>query len=45
MITGFGNTFEDDCPELLILNSRECADESVIETVRSIEALGTSQYE
>ena len=32
-IKGFGNPFEDDCPELLVLNTRDCADDSIIETV------------
>ena len=45
VIDAFGNPFEDDCPELLVLNSRDCADDSVIATVRSIEVLGKSQYE
>ena len=45
VINSFGNPFEDDCPELLVLNSRVCMHESVIETVRSIEALGKSKYE
>ena len=45
VINTFGNPFEDDCPELLVLNSRVCMHESVIETVRSIEALGKSKYE
>ena len=35
----FGNPFEDDCPELLVLNSRDCADESVIATVRPLKTL------
>ena len=30
----------DDCPELLILNSRDCADDSVITTVRSSQLFG-----
>ena len=45
VIDAFGNPFEDDCPELLVLNSHDCADDSVIATVRSIEVLGKSQYE
>ena len=44
VISVFGNPFEDDCPQLLILNSRDCADESVISTVRYIECLGKMQY-
>lgn len=41
-ITKFGNPFLDDCPELLILNMRECADDAIITTVRSI---GVTQYQ
>ena len=45
-VTGFGNPFEDDCSELLILNTQACADDdSVIETVRSVETLGKAQYQ
>ena len=44
VISAFGNPLEDDYPELLVLNSRDCADESVISTVRSIECLGKTQY-
>ena len=44
VISASGNPFEDDCPQLLILNSRDCADESVISIVRSIECLGKMQY-
>ena len=44
-ITKFGNPFLDDCPELLILNSRDCADDLVITTVRSIDAIVTAQYQ
>ena len=44
-IKEFGNPFEDDCPELLVLNTRDCADDSVIETVRTIEKLASAKYE
>lgn len=44
-ISKFGNPFLDDCPELLILNSRDCADDAVITTVRSIEAIGTAKFQ
>lgn len=44
VITGYGNPFFDDCPELLILNSRDCADESVASAVVTLETLGTDQY-
>ena len=39
-INKFGNPFLDDCPELIILNSRDCADDSVVATVRSIATIG-----
>ena len=45
VINAFGNPFEDDCSELLVLNTRACADNSVIETVRCVEALGKAQYQ
>ena len=44
-IKGFGNPFEDDSPELLVLNTRDCADDSVIETVKTIEKLASAKYE
>lgn len=34
-INSFGNPFEDDCPELLVLNTLVCTDNYVVETVRS----------
>ena len=37
--------FDDDCPELLILDSRDCMHESVVETVMLIETPGGSQYQ
>ena len=45
VISKMGNPFKDFCPELLTLDSRNCAGEAVIDTVKSIEALGLSQYE
>ena len=39
-----GNPFLDDCPELLFLNSRSCAEEAVTDTIRNIKELGLSQY-
>ena len=32
-INGLGNPFEDQCLELVVLNTRECADDSVVATV------------
>ena len=36
-IENFGNPFQDSGSELLVLNSRICVHESVIETVQTIE--------
>ena len=44
-IDGFGNSFQDDCLELLILNTRACADTSVVETLQSVEALASGLYQ
>lgn len=44
-LNDFDNPFEDDCPELLVLNTRVCADDSVVETVRSLKALGITKYQ
>lgn len=44
VIREYGNPFQDDCPELLVLNTRDCADESVIHTVRHIREIGCEQY-
>eukprot|EP00794_Sanderia_malayensis_P010361 gene10361-11438_t len=35
----------DECKELLVLNTRDCADDSVVKTVREIESLGKEQYQ
>ena len=43
-INGLGNPFEDQCKELVILNTRECADDSVVATVCQIEEVGEKQY-
>ena len=45
IIYGFGNPFQDDCSELLVLNTRACADTSVVETVRCVEALANALYQ
>ena len=44
-MSNFVNPFLDDCPELLVLDTRNCISEAVIETVQSIKDLGVSQYE
>lgn len=38
-IKNFGNPFEDSCSELLVLDSRNCVHESVIQTVQTIETI------
>ena len=43
-ITTMGNPFLDDCQELLVLDSRNCASENVASTVQNIKDLGKSQY-
>ena len=43
IIAYFGNPFLEDCPELIALDTRSCADESVVGTVRTIEEIGTRQ--
>ena len=40
-----GNPFKDDCPELLALDSRNCANEDVITTVQKIKNIGVTQYQ
>ena len=40
-----GNPFKDDCLELLALDSRSCATENVIKTVKTIKSIGNSQYQ
>ena len=44
-ITSMGNPFMDDCPELLALDSRNCAADSVVTTVQPIRSIGYSQYQ
>ena len=44
-MTGMGNPFKDNCLELLALDSRNCATESVVETVRNIKSIGETQYQ
>ena len=42
--SSMGNPFMDDCPELLALESRNCATEAVVDTVRRIKEIGQSEY-
>lgn len=44
VVSSMGNPFLDDCPELLVLDSRNCCNEDVVATIRSIEELGKTQY-
>ena len=44
-ITSIGNPFIDDCPELLALDSRNCAADSVVTTVQTIQSVGNTQYQ
>ena len=44
-ITEFSSPFLDDFLELLVLHSRDCADDTVIATVRSIESIAIKQYQ
>ena len=34
-----------DCKELLVLNTRDCVDDSVVKCVGEIESLGKEQYQ
>ena len=43
-ISEMGNPFKDDCPELLALDTRNCADASVVDTVHRVQELGLRQY-
>ena len=43
-IENFGNPFEDSGSELLVLNSRICVHESVIEAAQTIEKIAKKQY-
>ena len=40
-----GNPFLDDFPELLTLDSRDCADVSVVESIKKLDKLGQEQYQ
>ena len=44
-IRQMGNPFLDDFPDLVTLDSRNCADESVISTVHTLEETGKKQYQ
>ena len=40
----FGNPFLETSTELVILNSRNCAESKVVSSIQSLESLGKSQY-
>ena len=43
-INDMGNPFLEDSPELLVLDTQDVMNESVMHTVRTIEAIGRDQY-
>ena len=43
-ITEYGNPFLDDYPELLVLHTRDCVDESVVSAIKKFETVGKNQY-
>ena len=44
VINDYGNRFTDDCNELLVSDSRNCANGTVISSLKQIEMLGRDQY-
>ena len=44
-ICKMGNPFLDDFPELVTLDSRNCANEAVVNTIRTLEDTGTKKYQ
>ena len=40
-----GNPFLDDFPELVTLDSRNCANEAVVNTIRTMEDVGKQKYQ
>ena len=44
IISGMSNPFLDDTPELLMLDTGNVIDESLVKTVRTIESVGRDQY-
>ena len=45
MIMEMGNPFKEASQDLLVLNSRDIIDPSIVATVRSIQKLGQQQYD
>ena len=44
VFTELGNPFEDNCSELLVIHTRECADDSVVDSINKLETIGTAQF-
>ena len=44
-ITSMGNPFFEDCPELVVMDTRDCVENSVEAMVRTIEERERAQYE
>ena len=44
-ITSMGNPFWEDRPKLVVMDMRDCADKSVVTTVRTIEERGRALYD
>ena len=40
-----GNPFKEDSPDLLVLDTRDIADDAVIETVCTVKQIGQEQFE
>ena len=45
VFTELGNPFEEKCSELLVIHTRECADDSVVDSINTLENIGTAQYQ
>ena len=45
IIYEMGNPFNDDSPDLFALDTRDCTNECVVNTVRTIEEVGVTSYE
>ena len=43
-LSDYRNPFHDNCQELLVLHTRKCADDFVVDTVSNLEKVGSSQY-
>ena len=45
VFTELGNPFEEKCSEPLVIHTRECADDSVVDSINTLENIGTAQYQ